>query len=122
MRDICPWLAPTSALRGLAWCYAASTGRARTQILPVWVIFPRETLSLLKDFDGTSPTKDMGEQKSLISAAMEKALTVDIPLMYLSADTTGAMSSPAALLSGPLEPCAPELERLYAFELFPKDE
>jgi hypothetical protein len=97
--------------------------------LPVWAIFPRETLFPLKDFDGTSPTKDMGEhasekrEKSLISAAMEKALTMDIPLMYLSTDTTGAMSSPAAtLLSGPLEPCVPELERLYAFELFPKDD
>ena len=44
-------------------------------------------------------------------------------LPMAGADTTGAISSPAAtLLSGPLEPCAPELERFYAFELFPKDE
>lgn len=52
-------------------------------MLPVRVILPRETLSPLDDSDGTSPTKDMNDrasgkrEKSPISAAMEKALTVD---------------------------------------------
>ena len=71
-------------------------------MLLVRVILPRETLSPLDDSDGTSPTKDMNDrasgkrEKSPISAAMEKAVTAGIPLTRLSAETAGAMSSPAA--------------------------
>lgn len=80
-----PMAAADVGLRGRACCHAASTRRVLTWMLPVRVILPRETLSPLDDSDGTSPTKDMNDrasgrrEKSPISAAMEKAVTVDIP-------------------------------------------